>query len=184
MFKNVTFALYSLVCSLTNCSQMVLVEIFWSGIKIYLEIHHRAEAFMKHLKSIPTLLFLHQFTCNLYRMRLSRIKNNSEGYSRENHYALNKLCRPVVFLSAYSAVFLMYITEKCLWVPDCLRLFLPTWKLVQIRDKFSLQAEGLLHEQINTQSRSLPNQHYHPTKQDAHSSEVHTDPSSFMPNVQ
>lgn len=59
-------------------------------------------------------------------------------------------------------------------------MFLPTLKLVQIRGKFSHEVEGIVHEQINTQSGSSPNQHYHAMKQDARSSEVYSELYSLM----
>lgn len=72
---------------------------------------------MEHLTSFPTIWILHQFLCNLFRMHLSRIKSSSEGYSRENHYTMDWLYGlAIFFLSAYSAVLLMCITKKSLWV--------------------------------------------------------------------
>lgn len=126
---------------------MGLVEIVWSRKRLG---NSPEEYFMEHLKSLPTISILHLLLCNLYRMHLGRIKTSSEGNLRENHYTLNWLCRLDIF----------YLhTQLCSWctLQKSVRLFevvFPTWKLAQIRGKFSLQAEGLLHEQINTQNRS------------------------------
>lgn len=112
---------------------------------------------MEHLKSFPTILILHWFLCNLHRLHLIRIKSGSDRYSRENitlwTSSAGLLFSFFVYILCFS-VLLMYITKKKkkAFESDCLRLFLPTWKLVQIRGKFPLQAEGMLHEQINTKS--------------------------------
>lgn len=115
------------------------------------------------LKSLPTILILHQF---LYQMHLSRVQSKTQKHI---------LCFEIALQSCWGILNLHTLGlhyKKCLWV----RLFevvLPTWKLVQIRGKFSLQVERMLHEQINTGPRKT--QRYHPTKQDADSSDVPTE---------
>lgn len=101
-------------------------------------------------------------------MHLGRIKNTSEGNSRENHYTFNQLCRLDIFFYPHTQLFSWCMVQKSAFESDCLRLFLPTWKLAQIRGKFSLQAKGMPHEQINIQNRTLQKTLlHHPTKHDA-----------------
>lgn len=153
-------------CSLTNCSQMDLVEIVWSRIKICLETHQRAISWTIWN---PSQQFWYCISsCLIY----------IEHISAELREALQDIQEKIItgFELALQACHFFYLhTPLCSWCAlqksafesDCLRLFLPTLKLVQIRGKFALQAEGMLHEQINTKNRSLQNQHYHPTKHDA-----------------
>lgn len=174
--KDVTFkfALHlSLVCSLTNCSQMLLVERVWSRIKICLENHQRAIS-----RSIwnPSQQFWFSFSsCVIYIERIAAELRAAQKEIQEKIITLwtSSAGLPFVFfLSAYSAVLLMCVTEKCLWA----RLF----EAVSAHLKAGSDQRQILTSSGGNaaradQYRSSQNQHHHPTKQDADSSEVPTE---------
>lgn len=155
MFNNLPHHLCFTCCWWTNESCWKI----FTGIKICLEIQWNDIS----LKSSWTILSL----LDRYKAELSVVLMDRPF--RENHYPLNHYWRLAFFLHTL-LLYWCTLQKKCLWV----RLFLPTWKLVQIRGKFSHEVEGILHEQINTQSSSSPNQHYHAMKQDARSSELYS----------
>lgn len=145
---------------------------------------------MVRLKKPSPQFWLRISPCVIYIECISAgLSSGSEGYSREKSLRFELEGLPCCFICILRcALDVHYKKEEkkeSASETDCLRLFLPGWKLAQIRGRFSLQAaRELLHEQINTQNRSLQKQREEPVKQDADSCEAPAELSSFMPDAQ
>lgn len=176
--KDVTFKFslhyHLLVCSLTNCSQMVLVEILWSRIKICLENHKRAVSW--RIWNPSRQFWFCISSCVIY----------IEHILAELRAAQKDIQEKIITLWTSSADLLLYFICILCCALDVHYKKVPLSQIVwgcfcPLESWFRSEANSYFKQRECCMSRSIhwagpcKNQHYHPTKQDADSSEVPTE---------